>query len=184
MSADVVTTRWATALFNLAKRQGALSEVAGDVERLRAEAATPAVRDWLLAASQRPEDRLGKIEALIEGFHPLTRNFVRLALDKRREPVLVHLGEAFHERLLEEAGAVEGIVESAHELPRESITQLAGALGKKLGKRVQLEGRVAPELVAGVRIFVGSQLIDCSVQGRLDALRTKLFEARMPAGSL
>jgi F-type H+-transporting ATPase subunit delta len=180
---DAVTTRWATALFNLAKRHGALDDVARDVQRLGSETSAPAVRDWMLAEGRRSSERRTKIEGLLGGFHPLMQNFVRLALDKRREGVLVGLAPAFHERMLDEQGAVEGFVESAHEIPGETVAVLAGALSKKIGKQVRLDSRVVPELIAGVRVFVGARLIDRSVRGRLEGLRSKLYEARLPSAS-
>ena len=44
-----------------------------------------------------------------------------------------------------------------------------------------LTGRVDPDLVGGVRVFVGTSMIDQSLQGRMDGLRRRMMEARLPA---
>ena len=123
---------------------------------------------------------LTKLGVVLEGMHELTRDFVFLLLERNREEVLVSLGDAFKRRSLAEEGAVEGTVESARELPQDEVEAVATALGERLGKRVRLDSRTNPDLVAGVRVFVGTSMIDLSVQGRLEGLRRQLIEAPLP----
>jgi F0F1-type ATP synthase delta subunit len=47
------------------------------------------------------------------------------------------------------------------------------------GRTVELEQRLAPELVAGVRVFVDNKLIDQSASGRLTQLRERMMGARL-----
>ena len=54
-------------------------------------------------------------------------------------------------------------------------------VGEGVGKEVILTSRVNEELMAGVRVFVGSNMIDQSVQGRLEDLRKQLEAAPLPA---
>jgi F-type H+-transporting ATPase subunit delta len=111
----------------------------------------------------------------------LTRNFVGLIFDKRREEVLRDLGEAFHRRLLDEQGAAEGYVESARPMGAGEIAELATAMGARLGKRVTLENRIVPDMIGGVRVIVDSKMIDFSLLGRLEGLRKKMLDAPLPA---
>lgn len=174
---DPVTARWAGALFNLAQRQGALDEVRKDVERLGAEFANPKVRAYLLGSQASPAERLAKLGGLTADFHALTRNFVRLAFDRRREGVLEGLAEAFRRRVLTESGVQEGVVEAPRALGSTELRALEASLGAQLGAEVRLTQRINEDLVAGVRIFVGTRMIDRSVQGRLESLRRRLAGA-------
>lgn len=183
MITDPVTARWTAALFNLAQRQGALESVQQDVDRLAAEVSVQGVRDWLVVGKGTIEERKAKLAPLVGGFHDVTRNLVHLLFDRGRQEVLIGLPEAFRQRLLEEEGAVEGVVEAAHELGEAERESLAAALGKRLGKRVLLSSRVNADLIGGVRVIVASRMIDFSVQGRLDTLRRKLLEAPLPVGA-
>ena len=178
---DPVTTRWAGALFNLAKRTGALDDVGRDMDRIGAEMKSSAVRGFLLGKAG-PSEKRAKLLAMASDFHPLTRNFVNLIFDCRREQVLLDVAEAFARRRNADQGVVVGVVESAHPIGTAELDQLTTALGARLKKTVKLTTRADPELVAGVRVIVGSQMIDYSVQGRLDGLRRKLLEARLPVG--
>ncbi len=177
---DPVTVRWCGALFNIARRAGVLDQVSSDIERLGAELRSPAVRSFLFGGEAERGEKMAKLASLTGSFHQLTRNFVQLLFDRRRLEVLRGVAVAFRQRRLEESGVIEGIVESAHVLNAAEKDQLASMLGARLGKRVRLENRINPELVAGVRVFAGSHMIDRSVQGRMQGLRRKLLDAPLP----
>ena len=178
---DPVTIRYTEALFGLARREGALDTVQSDVEQLAKQIAAPKLAAFLVDARIPAEQRREKLRVLLSGTHQLTQNFVDLLFDKRRESVLHGLGEAFHRRSLEERGAAEGVVESARPLGAADVSQLALALGKRLGKDVKLANRVNPDVLGGVRVIVGSKMIDSSLRGRLDGLRKKMLEAPLPS---
>ena len=178
---DPVTIRYSEALYNLAKGQGVLDAVRSDVERISTELSTPAVASFFFDARVSLDTRRLKFAPVLAGMQELTRNFVNLLFDKRREEVLGSLGEAFHRRHLDETGAAEGVVESARPLGSGEIAELAVSMGSRLGRRVSLENRIVPDLVGGVRVIVGSKMIDCSLQGRMDGLRKKMLEAPLPS---
>ena len=176
---DPVTLRYAEALFSLAKREGALDTVRADVERLARELEAPAAA-WFFDARVPVEERREKMLALAAGAHAFTRNFVGLAFDKRREDVLRGLGAAFHQRTLDDRGATEGTVESARPLGAAELASLQAALGARLGKDVTLKNEVVPDVLGGVRVIVGSQMMDASVRGRLEGLSKRMRNAPLP----
>jgi len=178
---DSVTNRYTEALFALAKSRDALEEVARDVEAIGREMASATVAKFVVDARVAQETRREKLAPLLTAAHELTKNFVRLLFDKRREQVLVDLAGAFRQRMLEERGAAEGVVESARPLGTESLEQLAAAVGGRIGRTVELENRVRPDLIGGVRVLVGSRMLDMTVQGRLEGLRSKLLAAPLPS---
>lgn len=179
-----VASRYAEALFRLSKTRGVLEAVRSDVERLAAacgpSGALAQVFDERLALDQRRT----LARAVTAGLSPLTQDFVELLFDKRRVEVLRELGAAFHRRLLEERGAAEGVVESARALGEAELAELARVLGPKLKKELTLKNRTVPELVGGVRVLVGSSMIDASVRGRLEGLRKDLMAAPLPERSV
>ena len=177
---DPVTARWSNALFNLAQRAGALGQVQADLEKLGAELESPVVAGYVLGSSAGSAERLGKLDPLLGDFHELSRHFVKLLFRRRREAVLEHAAAAFRQRALEERGAVEGGVESARPLEVSEVEALCQSLARRLGKDVQLSTRINAELVGGIRVFVGSSMIDQSVQGRLEGITQRMLDARLP----
>ena len=178
---DPVTSRYAEALFGLAKRNGVLDAVRSDVDRLSTELSSESVGSFFFDARIPIEDRRSRIEPFLSGVHEYTRSFVHLLFDKRREDVLKNLGAAFHRRMLDERGEAEGVVESARPLGAAEISNLAVTLGARLGRRVSLENKVNPEVVGGVRVIVGSKMVDGSLSGRMERLRKLLLDAPLPS---
>lgn len=176
MAASAVSSRYVDALFAVASRHNELEAVRRDVERLAAEFGNANVRQVLLDPRRTVEARLALLDKAQATSSPTVKKFVRLLYSKGREQVLVELGEAFRAKLLTEAGAVEGVVESARPLPAAEIARLATKLAQRLGKRVHLDNTVNPDLIGGFRVRVGSQMLDQSVSGRLERLRGQMLK--------
>ncbi|HJO27326.1 MAG TPA: ATP synthase F1 subunit delta [Planctomycetota bacterium] len=182
VSINPVASRYAGALFGLARREGVLDAVSRDVESLGLQLANAAVREFLLGSRASEEEQRAGLAKLSADYHTLTKNLLSLLFDKRREQVLEGLPEAFRQRRLRERGAVEGEVATARPLDAADLDALAAGLGKLLDKEVLLKSRLAPDLMAGVRVTVDNRMLDTSVRGRLDELRRKLLDAPLPAG--
>jgi F-type H+-transporting ATPase subunit delta len=65
-------------------------------------------------------------------------------------------------------------VRSAKSLTPEEMDQLADVLGKKVGKRVELDVRTDPSLLAGFIAKIGSEIYDASVLRKIDRFRESL----------
>ncbi len=181
MNLDAVSLRYAGALYGLAQRHGALTEVARDVERIGRALDVASTRKLVLNPRAEAKHKRAALAALLAGAHQLTQNFVNLLFDKRREEVLRSLTAAFRRRELAERGAVEGVVESARPISDRELGSIAATLGARLSRELLLTNRIVPELVGGVRVIAANRMIDYSVQGRLEALRRKLMDARLPS---
>lgn len=178
---DPITARYSQALFELALEKGRLDAVQRDVERVAGEVRDPRLRAFLLNPRVAREDKRRTLAPWLGAFDGLTRNFVGLVLDRGREAVLLHVGDAFRQLVLRRRGATEGVVESARPLPAAELEKLARAVGLRLGKEVLLENRLVPDLIGGVRVFVDNRLLDHSVRGRLAGLRKRMRQAPLPA---
>lgn len=175
---SAVTARYATALFELAAEKGQLDAVSRDVgliEREHTSGALAALFDPRAAAA----DRTRAVDGLAARLSPLSRNLLLLLRDKRRLEVLRELAAGFRVRLLASQNAVDGVAWSARPLGASELAQLSTQLGSALGKTVQLENRLDPELIGGVRVLVDNLLLDQSAAGRLEGLRARLLEARL-----
>jgi F-type H+-transporting ATPase subunit delta len=180
---DPVTGRSVEALFRLAKARGALEPVRADVLRPAREFAPGSPGAYLFDARLPLETRRARARATLASLQPLTSDFVELLLDKRREQVLLGLAAAFHRRWLDEHGAAEGVVESARPLAPAEVDALARRLGAEFGRRLTLENKVVPVLLGGIRVLVGSRMLDASLRGRLEGLEKRLLAAPLPQPS-
>jgi len=175
---NVVATRYATALFELAREKGVLERIAADVELLGKQVESGVLRE-LFDRRSSADRKQALVDELASKLQPLTANLVRLLAARRRVEVLSGLARAFRRCVLTEKGQVEGIVEAARPIGEGELAEIAVAVGSLLGKQVLLSSRVNAELLAGVRVFVDNRLIDQSAVGRLESLRRKLSVARL-----
>lgn len=174
MKVGAVSARYAGALFELALEKGALAQVQADVDALARERSSKR-----LDPRASPEAVSRRVDEMTARMHVLTANFVKLLRDKNRLEVLDELPAAFRRQVLAHNNTVEGVAESARPLGSGELAELSVAISARLGKQVQLESRVNPELLAGVRVYVDNKLIDQTALGGLDLLRGKLLRARL-----
>lgn len=102
------------------------------------------------------------------------QNFVRLLVDNDRLQVLPEIRELYVELKNGQEGVQEADIASAFPLDDATLKNLVAELEARFKCRIQAAVRIAPELIGGVRIAVGDQVIDASVRGKLAAMATAL----------
>ncbi len=70
-------------------------------------------------------------------------------------------------------GIVQATVTSAAALDAAELEALRGRLKTMTGRHIELQQAVDPDLLGGIQVRVGDQLIDGSVRGRLERLRAE-----------
>ncbi|HHQ42768.1 MAG TPA: F0F1 ATP synthase subunit delta [Chromatiales bacterium] len=160
----------------------AVAQAHGEVEswsRLLAFAAA-AVRDpTLRAVLDSPRLTRARAAELMERvcadvLTPRGRNFLRLLAERRRLALLPEIAERFERLRAEAEGTVRAEVVSARPLDEAARARLAEALARRLGRRVELETRVDPALLAGAVVRAGDVVIDGSARARLRRLAERL----------
>ncbi|MEY3200875.1 MAG: synthase, delta subunit, partial [Pseudomonadota bacterium] len=101
-------------------------------------------------------------------------NFVTVLVDNHRFTVLPEIHALFTELKDKFEAVSEAHIESAFPLDEATLGKLVADLEQKFGNKVRVQVSVSPELIGGVRIAVGDQVIDASVRGKLAAMATAL----------
>jgi F-type H+-transporting ATPase subunit delta len=169
--------RYAVALFELAREQGALDTVAGDLHNLRDMLAESADLERLIRSPVLSrEEQARALTALGEraGFALLTRRFLGLLAHKRRLFALPDVVEAYDAMLAEHRGEVGAEVISAVPLSQEQLESVQRQLAAAVGQSVKLSISVDPSLLGGLLVRVGSRMIDASIRTKLHQLELAL----------
>ena len=177
MAELAVVRRYATALFDTARKQGVVDQVEEELKAvdqvLRAvPRLTRVLRAPIIARAQKQEllqkafgTRVGK----------LTGRFLALVVERRRETILTDIYGEF-QRLANEARNILPVqVTSAVPLSDSEREALAKALSGRTGKNVTLEVEIDPQIMGGLMLRMGDTVIDGSVRSRLKQLRSRLL---------
>ena len=109
-----------------------------------------------------------------QGVTEQERNFLHLLETHGRFAVLPEIAETFAELCSASHNSCIAHVKSAQALDDDAQQALVTMLERKLGKTVSLEVEEVPELMAGVVIEYDGQVINQSLQGRLQQFARKL----------
>jgi F-type H+-transporting ATPase subunit delta len=175
-----VGERYAQALFELAKDQGDAVAVEAELKSLKAMRAESAdLRTLMSSPAFSGEDKGKGLAGIAEaaGFGPTTRKFLGLVADNRRASALPAMIAAFERIAAADRGTVSAEVVTAMPLTAAQTKALAAALRTALGKDPEIETRVEPAILGGIKVRVGSRLFDASLKSRLDSLKFALKRA-------
>lgn len=174
-----IATRYATALFELAKEGGALAALETDTSALSAALAlSPDLRAAIASPVVSREDQ-GRVIAAVGakmGLSALMGNTLSLMAEKRRLFVLPQLLNNLADRIAAEKGEMTAEVASATALSAAQSKKLAETLKARVGKTVILKTTVDESLIGGLVVKLGSTMIDTSVKAKLAALQNAMKE--------
>ena len=175
-----VGARYAQALFDLALETGELGVVEADLKSIKTMLAESAdLRTLLGSPTFTSEQRGAGVQAVADraGLAATTRKFLGLLTANRRLAALSSVITSFQALSAKHRGVVSAQVVTAVPLSAEQTRGLASALRLSLGKDPEIETRVDPAILGGVKVRVGSRLFDASLKSKLDSLKFALKRA-------
>jgi F-type H+-transporting ATPase subunit delta len=178
---DDVGQRYAQALFELAQGGESLIAVEADLKGLKAlYRESPDLRRLLIAPGYTTDDKAKGLDAVAAAanYGALTRKFLGLLARNRRASALPAVIAAFERLAAQARGTVSAEVVSAVPLSDTQLAAVKASLSKALGgKSPELEARVDPSILGGLKVRVGSRLFDSSLKTRLDQMKYTLKRA-------
>ncbi|MDQ7989584.1 MAG: F0F1 ATP synthase subunit delta [Candidatus Dactylopiibacterium sp.] len=176
MAENVTLARpYAEAVFALAREAGALETWSGLLGRLAdvvADAQVQACFGNPLLSSQQITRLL--VESTGLEVSAEADNFVQLLVENDRAQVLPEIRTMFEELRSEHEGVRNAVVSSAFPIEADALATLTSDIEAFFKSKVRVSVVLAPELIGGVRIAVGDEVIDASVRGKLDSLAAAL----------
>ena len=171
--AEIVTIArpYAEAVFRLAKEKNALKEWSESLAYLSAVVQDSAMQNCI----QDPNIEANKLEALISSvcgkkLDEMGKNFIGELIHNGRLSVLPQISELYEAMKAEEGGVLEARMTSAYPMTKSQIQDMVKSLEGKFGKKIVATADVDAELIGGVKIVIGDDVIDASVRGKLQAM--------------
>jgi F-type H+-transporting ATPase subunit delta len=113
----------------------------------------------------------------LSGADPVLVNFLELLIENHRMPVIFRVHRAYDALWEEENRLLPVAVTSAVDLDAKTVRQIGDRIAEQTGRKVDLSANVDPEILGGIVVRVGNQVLDASVRNRLEQLRKPVARA-------
>lgn len=176
-----VARRYAEAFFSIAQDANKVDELQVELEKVvEVIDSTENLEDYLahlLIPAKEKKDVMVKIFA--ESVSQITLNFLMMVIDKRRENYIILITDEYKELADQARNIIKAEVISAQEVSAEEIKTLSKKLSATTGKTVRLKQLIDPELIGGIKIRIGDQIVDATVAKKLEMLKEKLKQVKI-----
>ncbi len=168
---------YAEALFQVVRQQGAqaMGAVAAQVEALAAVAADPQLRQL----ADHPKVQAAQVfdvmsAALKQPLLEPVQNLLRTVIDNGRLVALGQIATQFQVLMNAQAGVSDAHIASAFPIEAAQLPNVMAALEKRFGRKLNPVVTLQPELIGGIRVVVGDEVLDTSIQARLQQMNAAL----------
>ena len=173
---ELVTKNYTDVIFDLAKEDGSV-EALGEELNLVAEVLrqNPDFGIFLKSPQILKKDKLDLLDrAFGEKVSLMALNFLKVLVENRRSEYILEIAESYkkNERDFLGIAYVEAITALAMEDDQKD--KLIASLEKKLGKKIELNNVIDPNIIGGMKIKVGEKAIDGTLASRLKALQSEI----------
>ena len=164
---------YAEALFKAAGAQAAA--LSAEVGALAAVAADEQLRQFADSPKTSSEQVFGVVVGVVN--QPLSaaaQNFLRTVLDNGRLAALPEIAAQFHALVNAQSGMSDALIESAFPIEPAQMPEVVATLEQRFSRKLNARVELRPELIGGIRVVVGDEVLDASVKARLDHMKVAL----------
>ena len=181
MKSNVVTAEisrpYAEALMSVAQSNNVADKFDSDVRSLlNLLEESEALRNFFANPFISAEDKKGVISKILsDDTNPMFRNFLMLLVDRRRIILVEGIAQEYlallrqlNQTVLAEVISAVPLTNEQQETIKEKVKSMTNA------REVELDTKIDSDIIGGVIIKVGSQVVDSSLRGQLRRLSLRL----------
>jgi F-type H+-transporting ATPase subunit delta len=165
---------YAEAMFQVAEK-GDLKQASAEVDALASVASNAQLRQF----ADAPKASATQVFDVITGVAnvPLSdasKNLLRTVIDNGRLSVLPEIAAQFHALVAERSGVADAVVYSAFPIEPAALADVVATLERRFNRKLNATVQVQPDLIGGIRVVVGDEVLDTSVKARLEQMKAAL----------
>jgi F-type H+-transporting ATPase subunit delta len=149
----------------LTGQMGVLAAVASDAQ-LRQFADNPKV-----GAAQVFEVVTGAAQTALD---PKVSNLLAAVIENGRLNALPEIAAQFTALVNAQSGSSDATVYSAFPIDDAALADVVASLEKRFGRKLKARVEIDAELIGGIRVVVGDEVLDTSVKARLEQMKVAL----------
>ena len=165
--------RYASALFALARDERQIEAVSRSLDLLAQVLMDSREFAELVLTPLVDREEAGKAFAAVArelSLDPITTNFLGVLAKNGRKNQLQNVSRIFRRLAANHRGEVTAEVVTAHPLKDDQLAALKQQLRGRVGRDVAIETSIDPEILGGIVVKLGSQMIDASIRTKLNRL--------------
>jgi F-type H+-transporting ATPase subunit delta len=167
---------YAEALFKAAGADGA--KLKDQVAALAALASDEGLRQF----ADNPKVEAGQVFDLVAGvvqqkgatLDSKAANLLRAVLENGRLAALPEIAAQFTALVNAQGGVSDALIESPYAIEGAQLADVVATLEKRFGRKLNASVQLVPELIGGIRVTVGDEVLDTSVKARLEQMKVAL----------
>jgi len=171
--------RYATALFELALETNAVDPVQSDLNAFDALlASSPDLMRLVRSPVFSADEQAKALSAVLDkaGITGVAANFLRVVAKNRRLFAVREMIRDFNRLVARHKGEVTAQVTVAEPLNDARMNEIRDALGQVTRKDVRVDVNVDPSIIGGLKVKLGSRMIDASLRTKLNSIKLAMKE--------
>jgi len=166
---------YAEAVFRLAADGGALAAWSDTLATMAAVADHPEVRDYIGNPGLTADQLYGLFVSLLgREIDKEAQSLVRVLISNDRLVLLPQIYEMFEQLKHEREGVLDANISTAFSLDDTQLKDLVASLEAKFKSKINAQVTIDKDLIGGVKVVIGDEVIDGSVRGRLATMAAAL----------
>ena len=171
--------RYSRALFEVSKEANDLDKVEGDIKNFQLLInSSSEINSFIKNPSQNINQQNQVINLLSDKleFSRNLKNFFLLLIEKRRIFFIKKIAESFLRLCSKKRGEIKASLISSKELTQSEIDQLNKELSEAIGLTLKLDYKIDKDLIGGLKLQLGSFMIDTSIKNKLNKFKNAMLE--------
>lgn len=173
---STIARPYARALFDLVRQEGDFAAWESLLEGMVNVAANSDVQRLVLDPKiAREQLHQVFVDVLGTNLTPVGERFLGELITRGRLAALPEIFYQFKQLSNAHRGFADALIETAFPIDAGALGELVVALEKKFSLRLNPSVVISPELIGGVRVTVGDEVLDTSVRAHLEQMKTALM---------
>jgi len=171
--------RYSRALFEVAKEGSDLEKVETDIKIFQSIIKNSfEFKNFIQNPTQSAENQKKAISLLSEKFNfsKNLKNFFFLLIKKKRIFFIIKIIDSFLKLCLKKRGELKASLISSKELTEAELESIGKDLSLSMGSIIKIDYKVDKELIGGLKLQLGSFMIDTSIRNKLKKIEQRMIE--------
>ena len=171
--------RYSRALFEVSKEAGDLEKIETDIKSFKFLLENSLELNNFLSNPSQSINSQNNVNNLLSekfSFSKNLKNFFSLLIEKRRIFFVSKIMESFLKLCSRKRGEVKASLISSKELSDSELESISRDLSSSMGSIIKFDYKIDKELIGGLKLQLGSFMIDTSIKNKLKKFEQQMIE--------